>query len=443
MIIKLDRLVLAMTVLASSCSTTKGQQAPGAPKSVEVPAFVERHEAELNKALCTVDESVSILSESDIDKMLGLEDEARFNNGKKYYFDFNEVNVQAALKELSKVSKLPIVIDENVSGKLNLEIKGESFLGTLKMILASNSLDYKFNGSYFYVGLNEIKENSWQKLSYSYRYKLLNIEPTVVEKLLNARYKENIKIDDALGIVSIVAPRTTMKQIIQIISGIDKPSRQIVLKLSITELTDDNGAGYGRYLGSMGSAFGVLNGLAPLQPAFQSAVLTKAAATDFMSSIFLLNKEGHADLKASPKLLVRDGERAEFDSTESTLLKNDTRAVVSKLNFIETGGVKVVVIPSIVENDEISLTVLEAKSIDMDVSDETKISQHSVKTSVRVKTGETLLLGGMLSKKNKVVIKKVPLLGDIPYLGWLFKSETSNIQNVEVVFTITPEILCN
>ena len=66
---------------------------------------------------------------------------------------------------------------------------------------------------------------------------------------------------------------------------------------------------------------------------------------------------------------------------------------------------------------------------------------RAAQTLVRVKNGQTVVIGGMLSSTESKTVRKVPLLGYIPIIGWLFTSVSSNRQNTDLVIFITPTIL--
>lgn len=69
------------------------------------------------------------------------------------------------------------------------------------------------------------------------------------------------------------------------------------------------------------------------------------------------------------------------------------------------------------------------------------VSKRSVKTSIRVKDGEKIVIGGLLERNERDVRRRIPLLGQIPILGLLFSNTVHEVQNTEVVVIITPHIL--
>ena len=100
--------------------------------------------------------------------------------------------------------------------------------------------------------------------------------------------------------------------------------------------------------------------------------------------------------------------------------------------------------PQILNNDSVILTVEVQKDAVRDlatVQDNPAIDTKRIKTQVRVNNGETLVLGGIFDGDETSTVSKVPLLGDIPGLGWMFKTTTKANSKTELIIFLTPRIL--
>jgi Flp pilus assembly secretin CpaC len=111
--------------------------------------------------------------------------------------------------------------------------------------------------------------------------------------------------------------------------------------------------------------------------------------------------------------------------------------------------VKVELIPFIVSEDVIRIDLSVAVSavtaevplaLAGTVVSTPVISTRDTGTTVHVHSGQVLAVGGLKARESIETITKVPILGDIPILGWLFKSRASRLRNSEIVFFITPTI---
>ena len=162
---------------------------------------------------------------------------------------------------------------------------------------------------------------------------------------------------------------------------------------------------------------------------------------------------------SQPKIAVREGGRAEILNTEELPFFNvksisDTGTFNATLDFKEV-GVKLYVVPRIIGSETLAL------NIDLEASQEAGslttvvagtgpgaadlqtpiIAKRSIKTIVYLKKGEALILGGLTTTRTREVERKVPFLGDIPLLGWLFKSKFNQVTKTHVLFFIRPRIL--
>jgi type II secretory pathway component GspD/PulD (secretin) len=108
-------------------------------------------------------------------------------------------------------------------------------------------------------------------------------------------------------------------------------------------------------------------------------------------------------------------------------------------------GVSLIVNPHINDNDEITMTISPSVAALRGTSEFSLpiVTERTVVTSVRVKSGETAVLAGLISDEEQITIKKVPFLGDIPLLGELFKHRERRPAHREVLIFVTPTIVEN
>jgi general secretion pathway protein D len=118
--------------------------------------------------------------------------------------------------------------------------------------------------------------------------------------------------------------------------------------------------------------------------------------------------------------------------------------IVNSISFRST-GVILGITPRIGDNGRIQLDieqeVSDVKRTDTSNLDSPTISQRRIKTSVAVGDGESIVLAGLMRDRSEVLHDKVPLVGDIPVLGNLFKSKDDEITRTELLIAITPHIV--
>jgi pilus assembly protein CpaC len=160
-----------------------------------------------------------------------------------------------------------------------------------------------------------------------------------------------------------------------------------------------------------------------------------------------LTTKGLAKILAEPNLLVKSGEEGNFlagSRIPYSVLISTGGASATSIVF-ETVGIKLKFKPEVMENGLINLKIdpAEVSSIagTLAVNGYPIIDTRDVRTSVQLRNGESLVLAGLLQEEQIKNMSKIPLLGDIPILGALFRSTQNDITEKELVFFITPKIV--
>ena len=160
-----------------------------------------------------------------------------------------------------------------------------------------------------------------------------------------------------------------------------------------------------------------------------------------------LSTKGLAKVLAEPNLLVKSGQDGNFFAGSEipySVLISTGGASTSSIIF-KNVGVKVVFKPEVLENGLISLKIdpAEVSSISgtLAVNGYPIIDTRDVHTTVDLREGESLVLAGLLQEEQIKTMSKIPILGDIPILGALFRSTQNDLTEKELVFFITPKIV--
>ena len=160
-----------------------------------------------------------------------------------------------------------------------------------------------------------------------------------------------------------------------------------------------------------------------------------------------LTTKGLAKILAEPNLLVKSGQEGNFlagSRIPYSVIISTGGAATTSIVF-ETVGIKLRFKPEVMENGLISLKIdpAEVSSIagTLAVNGYPIIDTRDVRTSVELRDGESLVLAGLLQEEQIKSMSKIPILGDIPILGALFRSTSSDIREKDLVFFITPKIV--
>ena len=164
-----------------------------------------------------------------------------------------------------------------------------------------------------------------------------------------------------------------------------------------------------------------------------------------------LETDGYAEIVSAPRIVCRTGKTASLTTT--TDLPIQTATVVSNRTDITTGftavGVTLKVTPEVVGRDAITchITAEVSNVVRFEVNEAAGglpvpvVAKRSADTQVDVRNGELLVIGGLLDKQRRNDVRKVPLIGSIPFLGRLFASEDDLEQKTQIVFLLRIRIL--
>jgi len=169
-------------------------------------------------------------------------------------------------------------------------------------------------------------------------------------------------------------------------------------------------------------------------------------STEFQARLKALVTQGKARVRANPRMAAVNGQEASIFIGQTKFIKVEITAFGGKQEQIRgvDVGVKLGVRPWTGGNGEITVTLSPEVSNISEQDRETRLpvlSTRRAETTVRVKDGETIIIGGLVQRQEYKTRRKVPLLGDIPVIGWLFQSVNTSFIDSELVIFITPHIL--
>lgn len=367
------------------------------------------------------------------------------NHNKKFSYVLKDEELGGFVERLSKESGFEFLIGPNVEVALNINIKNKNILEVVELITSTAPIDFKFKNGRFYIESTSDMRN----ILYNHLYKTKYISPTNIKSVIPELYKDDVFVNDSNSTITISTNRSNLISILNIIEKIDVKTPLVFLELNVLEVASKRFYKYG--MGLDKTAGGALLGFSPIINPFGTSVLNNSSAKSFLSRIDMMERNGDASIKASLNIPVQDGEKASFKSELIKMLNGGGVSNVSQIpnvvtmqnikNLIST-GMDLTIIPQVKTNDEILLNILNASSGDFEGLDQSLIRNHSITTKLPVKNGETIVLGGMKSKKSIKEQESNVLFSWIPFLKKLFGDESTKEDDVDLLFTITPRIVC-
>ena len=432
--------------------------------------------------------------------------------GEKLSFNFQNVEVRAALQAIADISGLNIITSDSVSGNLTLRLKEVPWDQALDVILQAKGLDMRKNGSVLWIAPKE-ELLTKEKLELEQRAQIAELEPLKSEIFqLNYQKAESFKAvfgldgasDNKNRVLSkrgsaIIEPRTNQlfvtdvasklddirrlisktdiatKQVLieaRIVEASDTFTRNLGVKLGFTDLRTIRGGDAGYQLGSSNTRIGiggnitgvgeVTGQIKPTDASYNNsqfvnlpaAAASNANASSLAISLFssaanrflnlelsAIEEDGTGKVISSPRVITADKTVALIEQGVELPYQVATSSGATSIVF-RKASLKLEVTPQITPDGNVVL--------DVDVNNDSKgditpggfaINTKHVKTQVMVDNGGTVVLGGIYQQVLQKTADKVPLLGDVPVLGYLFRSTANSDTKTELLVFITPKIV--
>jgi general secretion pathway protein D len=262
-----------------------------------------------------------------------------------------------------------------------------------------------------------------------------------------------------------MASPTDYQNLLQVIQKIDKRRRQVFVQAVIAEVSIDRlnelGVEWGAIAaGATGSVAAVglynpFNSFAPILSALSAinsggiaAAEISGTSINFAVVLKALQSSGAVNVLSTPNILTSDNKEAEIfvgedvpfiTGTTVTTGGNQTQNVERK-----DTGITLRITPQVNDGEYVKLDLYqEISAVKTFKGQATDLvtTKRSAKTSVVVKDKETVAIGGLIQDQDQESVSKVPFLGDIPGLGWLFKSKTLSRTKTNLMILLTPRII--
>jgi type IV pilus assembly protein PilQ len=170
--------------------------------------------------------------------------------------------------------------------------------------------------------------------------------------------------------------------------------------------------------------------------------LFSAGANRFLNlEISALEADGKGKVVSSPRIITADQVKASIRQGSKIPYQKATSSGATSVEFIDA-VLKLEVTPQITPEGNVIMTVeVNKDSIGTVFGGVPSINTKSVQTQVLVENGGTVVIGGIFEQNELEQVQKVPLLGDVPYLGNLFKTRTKTADKTELLIFLTPKVV--
>lgn len=306
-----------------------------------------------------------------------------------------------------------------------------------------------------------------------YIYKMQHEQAETTVPILTELFKEKITppvkgIKVGTEPMKIIADKSTNSVIVKampadyqsiktIVGTLDATPQQVLIEAIIAEVTlkDDLDKGVEYFFRQKGGTdegaklsllpTGVVSGATDaLAGGFRAFTLNR----DIDAIFNLIASEGETEILSTPHILVRDEQKASIQVGSSEPIRTGSTTgsggvTTDQVQYRDIGKI-ITVTPRIGENRMVTLEITQEISevaTASAVPNTPAFTIRKTETSLVIESGHPIYLGGIIDIKNEIIIKKVPLLGDIPFVGNIFKSTESSKSKTELMILITPHII--
>jgi type IV pilus assembly protein PilQ len=413
--------------------------------------------------------------------------------GEKLSLNFQNIEVRSVLNVIADFTDLNIITSDSVQGNLTLRLKDVPWDQALDIILQTRGLDMRKNGNVVWIAPRDELATK-EKITLESQQQITELEAVRTEtfQLNYAKAVDVAKVvrDDKQSILSkrgsaVVDVRTNqlfvqdvsgrLEDVRKLIAKLDIPVRQVLIEARIVEANDNFAKTLGVRLGFNDSG---IHRVAGLNTSFQTAptleTLGAATAAAGGSSNVNLPAQGVAGTNATFAISLFNGMQTRFINLEISALENDGKGkIISNPRVLTTNNVEALieqgteipyqttsnagtstsfrkaslslkVKPQITPDGNVIMTLdvnKDAPDLATASSAGIAISTKHVRTEVLVENGGTVVIGGIYTQTTANATTKVPLFGDLPVLGALFRNNLRQDAKTELLVFITPRIV--
>jgi len=380
---------------------------------------------------------------------------------KKVTLDLKGADLGDVLKEIADQGKLDMITYGAVRGEVNAKLKEMPIEHAVALLVSGTQYTFAIREDILLIGDRNVTTPSGQALSIA---ELVHVKHIKAEGLPNLLPKTiptgNVQVIKEQNAVLVTGTTDIIAQVNEFIRQIDIPTPQIMIEAVIVEYGRDQGrevgvsARSGRGADSLemllpSIAYGV--GARTLNPRLPSDIAGFKFGTvgflpdDFVIRLHALERDKRAKILAQPRIATLNGNKASIHVGTTSYFRlagGTTTFPIPRFQTIQS-GITFNITPWISKSGQVTAEISPEVSNTTGINEEgfPDISVRNVSTTVRLNDGETIILGGLIRSEDKSTIEKVPILGDIPLLGWLFRSKIAAKSSSELAIYITPHIL--
>ncbi len=415
-------------------------------------------------------------------------------SGEKLSLNFQDIEVRSVLQLIADFTDLNLVASDTVSGRITLRLKNVPWDQALELILKTKGLDQRQVGNVLLVApAAEIAAR--EKLELENQKQISELAPlrtefiqvryasaTALFELFNNAASESgqtmlsdrgsVIVDERTNAIILTDTAEKLEDFRRVIAQLDVPVRQVLIEARVVTATanfsEELGIrwGGGKITNDKWKFGGSRETLTELQDIIVTGSGGISSPEDLVVDLgvsgpgtssfgigitgegYLLDLElsalasdGHAEVVARPKVITADKSSAYIESGVEIPYQEASSSGATSTSF-KDAVLALEVTPQITPDDRIIMQLnVKQDTVGQVYEGVPSINTNEIETEVLVDNGQTVVLGGIFQTDRNVSTTKTPFLGDLPYVGALFRTKTERDDKQELLIFITPKIL--
>ena len=416
-------------------------------------------------------------------------DENRFAySGEKLSLNFQDIDVRSVLQLIADFTNLNLVASDSVAGSITLRLQNVPWDQALDLVLKTKGLDQRKIGNVLLIApADEIAARERQELESQQlmaelaplRRELIQVnyaKAADIAKLFESvtagsqdstggsAGRGSLTVDDRTNSIIAYQTQDRLDELRRVVAQLDIPVRQVLIEARIVEADvgyeKDLGVRWrglstnnGNWVVGGGTANGITEGGGTLGTFVDlgTNTATSSLGIGFITDNTILDLEltamestGNGEVISQPKVVTSDKETAKILKGKEIPYQEASSSGATTTQF-KDAVLSLEVTPQITPDDQV---IMEVKVTKDDIDDSVPringvpaLKTNEVNAKVLVRDGETIVIGGVFSTQQGKTVEKVPFLGDLPYLGQLFKHTAVLDRKSELLVFLTPRIM--
>lgn len=435
------------------------------------------------------EDNLFILSINKVERVVATKDIKKYN-GKTLSLNFQNISVRTVLQIIADYNNFNLVTSDSVEGDITLRLDDVPWDQALDLILQTKGLDKRIEGNILMVAPSEelairesqnlknkqeVKElaplySEYLQINYAKATDIAELLKGADSSLLSPR--GSVAVDERTNTVLVKDTAEIIENIHRLVEVLDIPIRQVLIESRMVTVKDDVSEDLGiRWgvtdqqgnkgtSGSLEGAGDIANGKVPsldnrlnvnlpaavtnpTSIAFHVAKLADGTILDLELSA--LEQENKGEIIASPRITTSNQKAAYIEQGVEIPYVQSTSSGATSVTF-KKAVLSLRVTPQITPDNRVILDLeitqdSQGKTVDTPTGPAVAIDTQRIGTQVLVDNGETIVLGGIYQQNLISRVSKVPILGDIPLVGFLFRNTTDKNERQELLIFVTPKIV--